>query len=260
MLSFFWTAFVAVEVFHGTPTVHKTGHARALMDGVVPSPLLGASALSPSYIEHLWEAQLVAEGQVTSLNHGDPVAVTVEGSKEFAEGVMWGTLCLAVQSLASALFSTGLTWLNKKFGVHWVFYVGEFSAHGLVLLLIIPSVSSKWGVMIISFALSVFTATHSSNPYVILEDLVEPHERGLYVSALNLSMVVAQILVSLFAFALSTFLSNLRVLLASSAGVGLVLTLAVFFFCPRKQRNANIQLAVTNKAAAAKQKQRSSSS
>lgn len=118
---------------------------------------------------------------------------------KFERGVVWGTIGLAVQALSGIVFAYILPCLNRAFGTKRVFYVLELGFLAAVACMALAGAQTKWGSLAIAIATGVFPAVHGTNSYIILELLTDARERATWVSVLNLSMVVAQIVVAVSA-------------------------------------------------------------
>jgi len=73
-------------------------------------------------------------------------------------------------------------------------------------------------------------AVQGDNAYILVEEAVDPEDRATYVSVLNLSMVVCQIITSLGGAVFLATVGDLTLTIAGFAGIGAFLTLGVLIY------------------------------
>lgn len=132
-----------------------------------------------------------------------------EEAARFEEGVRWGTLGAAANAFSGMVFSAVITPLNAAAGRKRVYYVAEIVFCVCMLGTALPTFQTKWGCIGLVTVAGLVTPVHYNNPFVIIDDMVDESERAQYVSMLNLSMVIAQILVSVSTAIVTHFVSDI---------------------------------------------------
>lgn len=116
-----------------------------------------------------------------------------------------------------------------RFSVKYVFFAGEILYMLLLFTLLLPPCQTKIGSLVVGICTAIFPGIHSTAPFVLVEALSPIEMRASYISVLNLSMVISQIFIALFAAALNGLGSspNLTLTIAISAAMGLAIDIAV---------------------------------
>jgi len=128
---------------------------------------------------------------------GDPYAPEDSPAKNaFDDGVRHGALALGCNAILTILMSAALPKIVKTIGIRIVFFSSQIILATCLILTF--WIKSKEGAICLILVCGIPWAVTMVLPFTIVGEAVATHESGLYMGALNIFVVIPQILVSLF--------------------------------------------------------------
>lgn len=195
----------------------------------------------PLHFKLLWIIQFLGWGNFAAFSlyftsfvaidiySGEPNKTNSMQFDNFERGIRSATSILLISSIIAAISGKFIIpFLNNKIGVKLVFFSGELLLNILLVLLLFGKSSIIFIAIIISFY-GIAIQIHYNNVFIIIErDLRElfksEHRRAYVLSIFNLSILFANVLVSLFAGWIVHLMNNQFVW-----GISMFAIIALFF-------------------------------